>query len=254
MDNVNFEPSVWHECGRVVYAYRFGYHCESIEIPNEEVGHGISKMNGGDDNEYIQLVFGNREADFVRFDKKRSLDVATKMLRIYCAATCSRIYFITKGNITGDTEIDIPGQDMKYINILLTFLSKHLPDYHQGYLTETIAAMFKEFNSEELRKSVLTLTAAVLRHADKKINRYTIEDALMQAGFRPSRRSSSISPVELSVKEDDTPASKKTFSENETKEEKINDVLKKFLRSIKRELNEEEIEASVDFLKSIFKN
>jgi hypothetical protein len=75
----------------------------------------------------------------------------------------------------------------------------------------------------------------------------------MQSGFRPSRRSS-ISPVEMTVKEDHTPSPKQTAPVVETKEDKINEILKKFLRSIKRELNEEEIEASVLFLKDVFKN
>ena len=253
MDQINFEPAVWHECGRVVYAYHTGYHCDGIEIPDEEPGHGISKMNGGDDNEYIQMVFGNREADFVRFDKKRSLEIARKLLKIYGAATCSRIYLLTEGNITTDTEIDIPGQDMKYINILLRFLGKHMPGYQEGYLNETITEILKELRGEDVRKSIRTLANAVLKQADRKINRYTIEDALMQSGFRPSRRSTGISPVEMTVKEDHTPSPKQTAEVAETKEDKINDILKKFLRSIKRELNEEEIEASVHFLKDVFK-
>jgi len=54
-----------------------------------------------------------------------------------------------------------------------------------------------------------------------------------------------------------TPRPKTTATTDlqQTKEQQLlNDVLRKFIRTIKRELTEEEIDASVNYLTTVFKN
>jgi len=256
MDKENVELCAYHESGRVVYAYRQGYYCESIELSENDPGAGISKLNGGVNNETIQLILNNKTHTPSFVISNKAIEVAKKLMKIYCAGACAKIYKKNDKQISAQTEIDIPGQDMKYIDLIQSFLQQNVQGHPTDYPVQVITQIFHELKEEENWKVIEGLAKSALKPEDKKISRFYIEDALMKAGFKPLRQQNN-SGIEMQLKEDDTPRPKTTATTDlqQTKEQQLlNDVLRKFLRTIKRELTEEEIDASVNYLTTVFKN
>lgn len=253
MDTQIVELCAYHESARVAYAYQCGYYCESIELSEFDAGAGVSKLNGGPDNETIQLILSNKAQFGNTIIAEKNIQTAKNLMKIYCAGSCAEIFFKNNKQIPVQTEIEIPGQDIKYINLVQSFLQNNIPGHPTDYASQIISQIFRDFTKEENWKVIEVLAHTALKNYDKKIPRFYIEDALMKAGFKPVRQPS-IQPIEMEIREDNTPKVKTSSPTHIEEGDKIlNDALKKFLGTIKRELNEEEIAASVDYLKSLFK-
>lgn len=252
------ELCAYHESGRVAYAYQCGYICESMELSEVDSGAGVSRLNAGADGEFVQILLAGKSNAFDTARIEKAIDIARKLMKIYCAGSCAEIFFKENKQISDETEIEIPGQDMKYINIIQTFLKNNIPNHPSDYPSQIIIQLFRELKQEDNWSVIETLAQTILKKEDKKISRFYIEDALMKAGFKPGKKQQGgLHSFDMKVKEDDTkkerPAPTKPIT-GVTEENALDEALKSFLRLIQHPLNEEEIEASVKFLKSVFKS
>lgn len=250
------ELCAYHESGRIAYAYQCGYTCESMELSEMDSGAGVSKLNAGADGEFIQRILSGKPQASDTAITNKTIDIARKLMRIYCAASCAEIFFKEGKRINAQTEIEIPGQDMKYINIIQSFLKNNVPNHPPDYPSQILTQIFRELKQEDNWSVIETLVQATLKTEEKKINRFYIEDALMKAGFKPERKQpSTLHNFDMKLKEDDTKrddiASSKSFADS-TEEKLLDNTVKNFLRLIKKELNEEELDASVKYLKQVF--
>lgn len=250
------ELCAYHESGRVAYAYQCGYSCESILLSEEDSGAGVSKLNAGADGEAVQLILNNKQQAASTATNEKAIAVARKLMKIYCAATCAEIFFREEKQIGGQTEIEIPGQDIKYINLIQAFLKNNVPNHPADYPSQIIKQIFGELKQDDNWNLIETLAAAILKTEEKKITRFSIEDAVMKAGFKPQRKQAiGLNDFDMTVREDNTKRKNTASSESYAaleEEKQLDSTLKNFLRLIKRELNEEELNASVDYLKQIF--
>lgn len=248
-----FEHSTHHESGRVLYAYKHGYNCESMEPSANDPGGGVSKLNGGADTPLIQALLSGNSGSIAAADLPRAVEIALKLYDINCAATCAGIFFSNEGRVTDDTEIVIPGQDMKFLQRLDAFLNAQSAS-SPGRLNSTLSRIFSELKKDENWQPILMLAKALLDTEEKKITRFTIEDALMKGGFHPRRPQASGERFNLGIREDEGRKTEKlpTVAVNPD-ETLLNKSLKDFLRLIDRPLNEDEIDASVNYLKLLFR-
>lgn len=246
----------YHESGRVAYAYQCGYSCESIELSEMDSGAGVAKLNAGADGESIQLILKDKTQATNTVITEKAIEVARKLMKIYCAASCAEIFFKEEKQIGVQTEIEIPGQDIKYINMIQSFLKNNVPNHPSDYPSQIITQVFRELKQKDNWSVIETLAQAILKTEGKKINRFYIEDAFMKAGFKPEKRQQAASHnFDMKLKEDDTKKDNivpsKSFADS-TEEKLLDNTIKKFLRLIKKELNEEELDASVKYLKQVF--
>lgn len=245
----------YHESGRVAYAYQCGYSCESIELSEMDSGAGVAKLNAGADGESIQLILKDKTQAPNTVITEKAIEVAKNLMKIYCAASCAEIFFKEEKQINSQTEIEIPGQDIKYINMIQSFLKNNSPNHPSDFPSQIITQVFRELKQEDNWKVIETLAQTILKTEEKKINRFYIEDALMKAGFTPERKQQvALQNFDLKVKEDETKADKiPAPAAQQLREQLLNNTVKNFLGLIKNPLNEEEIEASVAYLKKVFK-
>ena len=254
MDLVSLRLCAYHESARVVYAYQCGYHCESIKLSDSDPGGGISTLNAGKDNDTIKSIINNNAQSTNTRVTSNMVDIAKNLMKIYCAGPSAENFLKNNKQIINETEIKISGQDIKYINLVQSFLENNVVGHPPDYPAQIVSQILLEFTKTENWKIIEVLAQTALKNEEKNISRFYVEDALMKAGFKPARPQS-IQPIEMQITEDKTSkAPIHSPGQVPEKEKVINDALKKFLRSIKKELNDEEIAASVDYIKTLFKN
>jgi len=245
----------YHESGRVAYAYQCGYSCESMELSEMDASAGVSKLNAGADSEAIQLILKDKPQTAKTVITEKIIAVAKKLMKIYCAPSCAETFFKEDKQIGAQTEIEIPGQDMQYINLIQSFLKSNVPNHPSDYPAQIITQIFRELKQEDNWSVIETLAQTILKTEAKKINRFYIEDALMKAGFKPERRQQAdLHNFDMKVMEDDT-KTERTASKSltdSTEDKLLDNTVKNFLKLIKKELNEEELDASVKYLKQVF--
>ena len=118
------ELCAWHESGRVVYAYKNGFTCDAIELSETDPGSGKSKLNGGEDTPYINAILSGKTQAIVLEDPIKAVDIAKKLMKVYCAGSCAKIYVENGKKLDSQTEIDIPGQDLNSWNLFSNFYLK----------------------------------------------------------------------------------------------------------------------------------
>lgn len=244
----------YHESGRVAYAYQCGYSCESITLSETDPGAGVSKLNAGADGDSIQLILKDKLPAADTAVPSKAIDIARKLMKIYCAGSCAATFCKEEKQISAQTEIEIPRQDIKYINLIQSFLKNNVPRHPADYPTQVIAQIFRELKQKDNWNVIETLAQTVLNTEGKKIHRFYVEDALMKAGFKPEQRQQASShQFAVKVQEDETKSEKDDVSAaQQNGEQLLEKTLKNFLRLIKKPLSEEEIEASVKYLKQVF--
>ena len=244
------ELCAWHESGRVVFAYLNGYTCDGIELSEDGAGSGKSKLNAGEETPLVQALISGKTAGIRADDPEKAIAVARKLLKIYCAGSCSRIYFEQAGKIDAETEIDIPGQDLRYIELMEQFLVAHDPDYKDGFVNRLMTGIFNDLGKEEIRKPIEVLARQLLKSEDKPFSRFHVEDAFRLAGFKPPRQQEA-RRFSFQVEEDHLPkAPEPVYSVNEAR---LDNALKDFLLMIKSDWSQEEVDVSIQYLKSLFK-
>ena len=270
MENNVLRPSAYHEAGRVVFTYLCGYLCDAMEIPGV-AGSSGSKLNSGNDLAAVQAVFSGNPIAMPAANLGHGIEVAKKLMTIYCAGTCTETFFNNNAEIPEELDMDIPAQDMKYIEKIQGFLKKASVDHPDDFPEHTIVTVFHKLKDPTTWKAIEMLAAKMLQAEDNSVKRFYIEDTLMVAGIRPQRSASAVSApaFAVGVREDETPrsatsaaaasvaaapvAEKKTTTFDLSNFTPLDIMLRDFLKRIKSDWQGGELDAAVKYLNDIFK-
>lgn len=236
--------NAYQECGRIVFAYKNNFACDSLQLNTS------AKLNGLDKIELIQTILSNNGNIAFKSSKNEYLKTANKLLEIACAATCSRVFFENEGNINADIEIDIPANDLKQIETIEKFLKSYDETYSNNLLNNTFVQIFNQLKKEEIWKPIENLVLYVINADELTINRFEIEDALMQAGFTIERKKVNTG-FEFNLSEAESPK-KQTSEIHLTEKNELDEALVKFLYTVKNDWQEHEIAVAITYLKKLF--
>ena len=245
----------YHESGRVVFAYLTDYFCTNIKITDLDSGKGSSTLNGGKDNPLIQkLLNGDRPGAFE--DAKEGYAVAAKLTILFSAGTCTRVFYENDGSVNEETDLEFPGQDSVYIEMLQKFMKECNSTHPDDYMSRIIAGIFERIAKPDIWKAIKSLAEASVESYDKPLSRYTIEDTLMGSGFKINRSTVSsganVGITETPDKPVGKPEVKNRPSEFED-ESPLDIVLKNYLYKIRSDWNADDIDTATSHLKNIFR-
>ena len=249
----------YHESARIVFAYQCSYGCEGVEISETDSGKGNSKLNGYHDLEFIQAVLSGKEQTIIKKNTSRAIAVAKNLMKIYCAGSCTENFFENDKSTSGINELEIPGQDATYIDKLQKFLKQQLPSHADDYPSQVIMQIFDELKKPEVWKPIEILAERMLKSETKSLNRFYIEDALMMAGFKINKQ---IIKQGVTVQEEENKNPKPQESVTpvtvtpepvNSNEALIDKALKDFLLLVKKDWGADELDASINYVKLIFK-
>jgi hypothetical protein len=256
MENETLTLCAYHESGRVVFAYLAEYHCTSLTLSDIDPGKGSSMLNGGNDNPIIEKIL--RGDQLVSFNNVgEAYKIANRLMVMYCAGSCARAFYENNGTISGDVELDIPGQDGIKIDKLQSFMKGCNPAHSDGYVNTVIAGIFQQLAKKEIWKAVKNLAETAIENYDKPLNRYTIEDTLMGSGFKIKRPTfSSGYDVGLSEAPDEKPTKKQepqpSIATDIDDESPLDIVLKNYFKKIRTDWSDTEAGVAANQVKSFF--
>jgi len=243
----------YHESGRIVFTYQCAYGCDGVELSEIDSGMGISKLNGYHDSEFIQAIFSNNKTIIKNFTDE-VIEVAKKLMKIYCAGSCVENYYQNNLSKSGMTEIEIAGQDAKNIELLQQFLKQQISNHPDDYPSKIMVQIFDEIVTEKMWKPIETLAERIIKAEDKKLNRFYIEDALMMAGFRMNKK---IIKSAIAVREEENKKVQNQALSSIDEKIENNQLLDKalidFLKLVKKDWQQEELTLSISHLKMLFK-
>lgn len=244
----------YHESGRIVFAYQCAYGCEGVTLSDTDSGKGNSKLNGYNDLEFIQAIFSGKEQAIIKENANKAIAVAKNLMKIYCAGSCAENYFENNKSASGISELEIPGQDAGYIDKLQKFLKQQLPTHADDYPSQIIMQIFEELKKPDVWKPIETVAQRILQTEEKSLNRFYIEDALMMAGFKITKQ---MIKQGVSVQEEENKKQKPEETVTHQPEQAdgvlIDKPLKDFLQLVKKDWSADELDASINYLKLIFK-
>jgi len=246
--------TAYHESARVVFAYQNGYTCDLMELPSKG-SHSNSKLNAGSDIKMVQAVLSGNPLSFPPENLQEVIEVAKKLMTIYCAGTCAKIFYQNDLKIPAELELYISGQDVTMIEKIQTFLKKAIVDHPDDFPSETMVSVFRKLKDPDLWKAIDLLAAKVLKE-DNRLKRFYIEDTLMMAGM--SIRKPTTKPGSgLGLHEDDnvktTEPETKTTAFDAPHITPLDVMVKDFLKNIKSDWKEEELHAAIAYLHNVYK-
>ncbi len=246
--------TAYHESARVVFAYLNGYTCDLMELPGKG-SNTPSKLNAGSDIKSVQAVLLGNPVSLPPESLQHTIEVAKKLMAVYCAGTCAKIYFQNDLTIPAELELDISGQDVTIIEKIQTFLKKAVVDHSDNFPSQSMVSVFKKLKDPEIWKAIEVLASKVLK--EDTLKRYHIEDTLMMAGMqiqKPSARSG----YGVGLHEDDSvktaaPEEKAVTDFTATNITPLDIMVKDFLKKIKSDWKEEELQAALAYLHNVYK-
>ena len=260
MENNVLQQGAYHEAGRVVFTYLCGYVCDAMEIPGV-AGSSGSKLNSGNDLAAVQAVFSGNPLSMPAASLGHGIDVAKKLMTIYCAGTCTETFFKNNAEIPEELDMDIPAQDMKYIEKIQVFLKKSSVDHPDDFPEHTIITVFHKLKDPTTWKAIELLAAKMLEAENNSVKRFYIEDTLMVAGIRPQKSAATASApaFAVGVREDESPRQaapapeKKPTTFDLSNFTPLDIMLRDFLKRVKSDWQGGELDAAVKYLNDIFK-
>ena len=114
-----------------------------------------------------------------------------------------------------------------------------------------MSGIFRDMLKEETWKPIEMMTKQLLKGEYKHFTRFNIEDALMVGGFKVQKQKTGNS-FGFNVKEDTSP-SKELAEPYTVGEARLDNSLNDFLKMIKPDWTEEEMNVSIQYLKTVFK-
>ncbi|MDB5247187.1 MAG: hypothetical protein JWQ40_1581 [Segetibacter sp.] len=246
--------TAYHESARVVFAYLNGYACDLMEVPAKG-SNSNTKLNAGSDITVVQAVLGGNPLSLPTGGLQQGIEVAKKLLTVYCAGTCAKIFYQNDLQIPAELEIDISGQDLTMIEKIQTFLKKAIVDHPDDFPSQIMISVFRKLKDPDVWKAIELLASKVLKE-DGTLKRYYIEDTLMVAGMS-IRKPSSKPASGIGLHEDDSvktsiPDTKATPFEAPTTTP-LDIMVKDFLKKIKSDWKEEELNAAIAYLHNVYK-
>jgi hypothetical protein len=245
--------TAYHESARVVFTYLNNYTCDAMELP-EEGGSPKSKLNAGKDRNMVQAILSGNKAAQASENLPQSTEVAKKLMAIYCAGTCARIYYNNDLKVPSELQFDISGQDLAMMEKLQSFLKKALVDHPDDFPSTTVVSIFKQIKQSEVWKAIEMLSEKILAEEDKTLSRFHIEDALMVAGIK-IHKATTKSGFGLGLHEDDSTDEKihnEAISFKEDELSPLDIVVRDFLKQIKSDWQEKELKSATAHLHKIY--
>lgn len=243
--------SAWHESGRVVFTYLNGFSCDLMELSDLDPGRGGSRLNAGDDLSIVQAVLKGNPMVLTPENLERGISIAKKLMSIYCAGTCTVAFFNNNKAIPLGIDLEIPGHDLRNIELIQKFLSKAVPGHPEDFPARTMAGLFKKLGETDVCKAIELLASKAVQADTRSMVRFSIEDTLMASGLSFHRQASNTkSGYTLDLQED---KEVKSSPQGAVQESPLEIVLKDFIRKMKPEWKEDEVEASSLYIRSIFK-
>jgi hypothetical protein len=245
--------TAYHQSARVVFTYLNGYSCDLMELPGKG-SNTNSKLNARNDLPFVQAVLAGNPLSLTPQNLQHAIEVAKKLITIYCAGTCAKIFFQNDLKIPAELELDISGQDLSMIEKVQTFLKKAIVDHSDDYPSETMVTVFKKLKDPEVWKAIELLASKLLHEGTLK--RFYIEDTLMMAGIT-IQKATTKSGFGLGLHEDDDvkpepPQTQATAFES-TSQTPLDIMVKDFLRKIRNDWKEEELNAAMAHLHDVYK-
>jgi len=253
------EDCAYHESGRIVMAYTYGYTCDGTELSDTDAGRGQTRINGGDDLPYIQVVLQRAIEKNQFVGTNRANEVAEKLLNIYCVGSCTEIFYNNDKKIDPEMEMRFPGQDHSQLELINSFLKKNDPAFSEDKMNTVLNSIFMKLQKIEFTRPIEALVKEMLNSEGYKLSRFQIEDALKSVGFSFVAKKQSAG-FAVSLSEDQVP-SRTTVAEADIStpgtqalknEELLDSVLQKFILNLRGDLTAEEVHASITFLKDVF--
>lgn len=247
--------TAYHESARVVFAYLSGYTCDSIELP-EQGANTKTKLNAGSDVPIVQAVLSGKAMSMSPAQLPHGIEVAKKLMSIYCAGTCAEIFFENGAKIPAELEMNISGQDLVTIEKIQTFLKKSSADHADDFPSQTIISVFRKLKDTEVWKAIELLAAKVSEQENKALTRFYIEDTLLMAGMRiqkPAARSGY--SVGLHEDDDEKPAAPepKASAFEPLDSTPLDIMVTDFLKKIKSNWQQEELKAAINYLHGVYR-
>lgn len=249
--------SAYHESGRIVFTYLNGYTCDSMELSDIDSGRGGSKLNAGQDLPIVQAVLTGNALSLSPENKERGVEVAKKLMAIYCAGTCAVAFYENGKNIPAEINLEIPGHDLRNIELIQKFLKGAVPGHPENYPSQAIAIIFQKMKEPEAWKAIENLANKAFNSEKKSLTQFYIADSLMASGMKvrssnaiasDGQRTSSVrKDFALDLQEDKEPAKRPAPESN------LEIILKDYLMQIKKDWKDGELEAASDHVRSIFK-
>ena len=255
MEKETIQLCAYHEAARVVFAYQCGYICHGIELSAVDAGAGTSKLHGQQDMELVQALIAKQAIS--ANNETRAIEVAKNLMKIYCAGTCAAVYYEQDMVIDSDTEIEIPHQDVRYIQVIQNFLQQHIPHHSPDYPSHIMAGIIAELRNADIWRAIDGLAKVAIENAPKALNRFQIEDTLMVARFDIKRQPTGSGNAGIGLSDSDADSGE--TDEERKKRNSFNDepvidiLLKDFLVKIKKDLTDDELKLSIVYLKGLFK-
>jgi len=246
--------SAYHEAGRVVFAYLNDFSCDSLELPEAGSAAG-SMLNAGNDLAFVQAVLSGNPSSHFPENIERGIATARKMMTIYCAGTCAEIFFQNNASIPDELEIEIPGNDLRIIEKIQTYLEKAIVDHRDDYPSQVIVSVLKKLQDHDIWRAIELLAAKVSQQENKSLTRFYIEDTLLLAGIKVQKANTG-SGFNLGLHEDKSvkPLKESSMSASDIMNLTPLDVmLRDFLKKIKKDWNEGELESATAHLHDLYK-
>ncbi len=259
--NENLEKCAYHEAGRVVFAYRNGYACNSMELSATDSGAGVSMLSGLEDSDLIHALLTGKYNLISAANNGRAIEVAKKLLAIYCAGACAEAYYANNRQIGPNMELELPSQDNGYVDRLQSFLSVNIPNHPADFVSRTMVSVLHQLSETETWKAIQQLALVAVKNGTNPLDRRDIEAVLTNTGFALKRRAAQQAfSIGLSEEDSNTPVTGTTStngspvsqSYSTTPENQLDTVLKNFLNKIHSGWTEDELNASIIFLKKAF--
>lgn len=255
MENETIQLSAYHEGARIVFAYLNGFTCDSMELPGAGSGSG-SKLNAGNDLAVVQDVLSGNPLSLSPEGRDHSIAIARKLMTIYCAGTCAEAFLMNNASIPDELEMEIPGQDLRMIEKIQSFLQKAIIDHPEDYPSQTIISIFKKLKDADVWKAVELLASKVSLQESKTLTRFYIEDTLMMAGIK-AQKPAAKSGFNLGVHEDKTikpsPQETKAPAPDLMSLTPLDVMLRDFLKKIKKDWNPGELDGATAYLHDLYK-
>lgn len=188
MENETVKKCAYHESGRILFAYLSGYSCNSMQLSDVDSGHGVSILNGGVESDIIKALLEGNSAE-LQANKQKAVEIAIKLLVIYCAGATTQAYYANEQRISSQLEITFSHQDLLCIEKLQKFLLENNPKHPEDYPNQVIGRVLKTIDQNEMKTVIKSLVEAALAKYDArgKMLRYDIEEALIAGGMKISK-------------------------------------------------------------------
>jgi hypothetical protein len=248
------ELAAYHESARIVFAYLNGYKCDLMEVPAKG-SNSSSRLNAGNDARYVQAILSGNVVSLSTEDLPNAIVVARKLMVVYCAGTCAKIFLQNDLKVPGELEVDIDGQDLVMLEKIQGFLKKSIRQHPDDFPSAIIVSIFKKLKEPAVWKAVELLVSKVLNEGGS-LKRFYIEDTLMMAGIE-IQRAAAQSGFGVGVHEENEGEhalkEQNVSSFKELNSTPLDVMVTDFLRKIKSNWQEEELTAATQYLHSVYK-